>query len=96
MSIEVFSRGWDACPAWSLGCWRKVRVVPSATVRTVSAGCRPIAALMTSGPVSVPPRPEGRTRTLPRWLIDATGVAALADDARVAPATAYRYVHEAL
>jgi len=70
--------------------------VPVATARTVS---RWIATHRKTHDV----RPWQRAATswvqavmLLRWLIDATDVTAVARDAGVSPATAYRYLHEAL
>ena len=76
--------------------YRATLDVPSATARTVA---RWLSAHRRAHDV----RPHQRAATcwvqavmLLRWLIEATAVAALARDARISPATAYRYLHEAL
>ena len=76
--------------------YRATLNVPRATARTISRWLAAHRKTHDVRPWQRAATPWVQTVMLLRWLIEATDIAGLARDAGVSPATAYRYLHEAL
>lgn len=76
--------------------YRATLNVPRATASTISRWLAAHRRTHDIRPWQRAATPWVQTVMLLRWLIEATDIAGLARDAGVSPATAYRYLHEAL
>ena len=93
MGLVKESRPWKGSRVLS---YRATLNVPRATARTISRWLAAHRKAHDTRPWQRAATPWVQTVMLLRWLIEATDIAGLARDAGVSPATAYRYLHEAL
>ena len=70
--------------------------VPKSTVRIITAWLKAHRKKNDHRPWQRPASCWRQTIMLLRWLKDGTNITTIARDAKVSPATGYRYIHEAL